>query len=99
MQNSKKAKSWKTALLMVLAFFLVMAALAAAGLVPMGGSGLRIGWQEHKWAGEWAAGHRYFLGTRSARLQGEGGTVHIEVETKGGSLCLLYTSPSPRDTR
>ena len=28
MQNSKKAKSWKTALLMVLAFFLVMAALA-----------------------------------------------------------------------
>lgn len=28
---------------MVLAFFLVMAALAAAGLVPMGGSGLRIG--------------------------------------------------------
>lgn len=36
MQNSKKAKSWKTALLMVLAFFLVMAALAAAGLVPHG---------------------------------------------------------------
>lgn len=34
MQNSKKAKSWKAALLMVLAFFLVMAALAAAGLVP-----------------------------------------------------------------
>lgn len=86
MQNSKKAKSWKTALLMVLAFFLVMAALAAAGLCPWAAAGCASAGRSISGPVNGLLVSVIFLARAAAALQGEGGTVHIEVRRRVAAL-------------
>lgn len=92
-----KNKLNQTTVIVLIVFLIIMAILAFTGMIPIGGTGIALGWIEHKQSDTWSADYTYFTGRRTSILRDADDTMHIEVTTDGGTLdiTVLDTEGNP----